>query len=278
MRKFKLINALGAEFDLTRKDAFLSSPDGLGRSRTQSYEQSGDFLFRTTNKYKVTTITGEIYFAGYKTYTELAAFLEFEPLVLCYSPLGNDTWYFRDVVCETLGKSEPQAKSSRLICKVDFLPLGLWYERTKVFKTELAVDGNYFTYPLTYPFTYKDVESGSVLLKNSRSRSAPCKITFYGPVQNPSWQLIQSGVTIATGMLNVEAESGERIVVDSSPDSTELSIYSSENVRTDISQYRAFDTETFIYAPAGESTLKVTHDGSGEIQVMVEVKQYADAV
>lgn len=278
MRKFKLINALGAEFDLMRKDAFFSSPDGLGRSRTQSYEQSGDFLFRTVNEYKPSQITGEMNFSSYPSFSEFASFLEHEPLIFCYSPSGNNTWYFRDVICETLSKSEPQAQSSTLICKIDFLPLGLWYEKTKVYKTEPVIEGNYFTFPLVYPFVYKDVESGSVLIKNNRPRSAPCKITFYGAVSNPSWALVQNGSTVSSGALNMEVSEGERIVIDADPAYTELSVYDINGNRIDISQYRDFEKETFIYAPTGDSTLKVTHDGTSEIDVMVEVKQYADAV
>lgn len=278
MRKFRLINALGAEFNLMRNDAFFSSPDGLGRSRSQGYEQAGDFLFRTTNKYKPTAITGEMNFKGYANYSEFASFLEHEPLIFCYSPLGNDTWYFRDVTCEALSKAEPQAQSSRLICKIDFLPLGLWYEKTKVYKTEPAIEGNYFTFPLTFPFTFKDVESGNVLIKNNRPKAAPCKITFYGALSNPSWALVYNGVTISTGSLTAEISENERIVIDADPASIEVSMYNADGVRIDLSQYIDFEAETFIYAPTGNSTLQVTHDGTSEINVMVEVKQYADAV
>ena len=55
-------------------------------------------------------------------------------------------------------------------------------------------------------------------------------------------------------------------------------MYNAENVREDLSQYVDFEAETFIYAPSGTSTLRVTHDGLSEIDVMVEVKQYADDV
>lgn len=278
MRKFKLINALGAEFDLMRKDALFTSPDGLGRSRSQGYEQAGDFLFRTTNKYKPSPITGEMNFKSYEVYAEFASFLEHEPLTLCYSPIGNDTWYFRDVTCETLSKSEPQAKSSWLICKIDFLPLGLWYEKTKVYKTEPAIEGNYFTFPLTFPFTFRDVESGNVLIKNNRPKSAPCKITFYGPLVNPSWALVHNGNTVSAGSLTAEISEAERIVIDADPANIQVSKFNPDGVRTDLSQYIDFESETFIYAPTGNSTLQVTHDGASEINVMVEVKQYADAV
>lgn len=278
MRKFKIINSLGAEFDLMRKDGFFSSPDGLGRSRTQSYEQIGDFLFGTYNQYKSGNITGEMVFKSYTTYAEFASFIEHEPLVLCYSPLGNDTWYFRDCVCTRLSKSEFSKDSAFLIANIDLLPLTLWYDRVKVYKNELVVSGNTATFPFTFPATFSDIDKGSVTIKNTRPREAPCKITFYGPITNPSWTLLQNGSAISSGAVNAVAGENERIVVDANPGTMEVSLYNASNERTDIYQDIDFEHETFIYAPMGNSLLSVQHEGTAEINVMVEVRQYADAV
>lgn len=277
MRKFKLINGSGAEFDLCRSDAFFCSPDGLGRNRDQDYEKSGDWLFPTENSYAPKEITGRIIFRGYESFSEFAAFVEVEPLTFCYSP--RETWYFRAVTCTALTKTEySEGSFNELICDVDFLPLGLWYDSTRVFKTEIAPEGNKFTFPFTFPFVFADLSAGTIDIKNARPREAPCKIILEGEIINPTWTLTQGGTTIMSGALAASIGEGEKIVIDAMPLTMEVAKYSAEGVRTDLSQYQDFSKETFVYAPQGASTLTVQHSGDAEIIITVEVRQYADAV
>lgn len=278
MRRFKLINSLGAEFNLMRKDAYFASPDGLGLSREQSYEQCGDFLFRTDNKYKPREITAEMVFKGYAEYDEFASFIEHEPLVLCYSPFGNDIWHYRDCTCTCLSKNEIQKNSTRLISNINLLPLTTWYDKIRVYKNEPALNTNTFKFPVTFPATFSDADEGTVTVRNPRPREAPCKITFFGPITNPSWSLSQNGEVISKGAVTITASEGERVVIDANPGTMEVSLYSASNTRTDINQFLNFEHETFIYAPAGTSLISVEHEGAAEINVMVEVKPYVNAV
>lgn len=278
MRLFKLINSLGEELSLNRNDLFFHAPDGLGRSRDQNYKQTGDFLIRTENTFSPQNITGTLFLWDYAQFSEFAAFVEREPLIFCYSPTGT-VWYYKDCVCIKLGKTEKEPNTNHLMCDVDFLPLSLWYDNTRVYKTEqIEPSANLFVFPFTFPFTFFDSGNGDVNIKNARPREAPCKITFYGPLVNPEWTLTSGGMTIMSGAIEATLLAGERLVIDANPQTMEVTLYDTDDTPTDYSQYLDFSLENFVYAPHGDSVLSVTHEGIGEINVMVEVKQYADAV
>ena len=66
MRKFKLINAEGQEFDLMRKDAFFFSPSGLGYEMQFDTTPAGYDFIELDSEMLQKTVSGSVVFAGYE--------------------------------------------------------------------------------------------------------------------------------------------------------------------------------------------------------------------
>lgn len=88
-----------------------------------------------------------------------------------------------------------------------------------------------------------------------------------------------AGLSISSGAVTTEIKEGQKLVVRSEADRLEIAIYTTENEWVeDVYQQSDFSTARFIYAPAGDSTLKFSHEGSQELNVSVEVRAYYEAV
>lgn len=135
MRKFKLINAEGQEFDLMRKDAFFFSPSGLGYEMQFDTTPAGYDFIELDSEMLQKTVSGSVVFAGYEQYEEFALFVSKEPLQLAYQPL--EEWRYINCKIARLTKGEKESGSHRLISDVDFLCLSTWYESLKVVNTEV---------------------------------------------------------------------------------------------------------------------------------------------
>ena len=85
-RRFKLINEVGAEYDLTDPAHFFASPDGIGFERGFSVMQVGDAFVSVENQLRQQKITGEMIFADYAEYSEFAKFVQGYRLTLAYRP------------------------------------------------------------------------------------------------------------------------------------------------------------------------------------------------
>lgn len=276
MREFKLINANGAEFNLTSTASFFQNPDGLGFSRDIDCERAGYDFIEIKDDPKQKTPNGEIVFDGYATYQAFVAFIKATPLVLCYKPL--DTWYFMDCKVSRLKKTEINKASRRLICDVDFLGYSTWYSALKSYQAA-STEGDGKTYPYTYPYTYIETTAGSTKIYNTGSIDSPCILHIFGPVENPSWTLIHNGDVIYTGKVIATIAEGNKLLVNASPKDLEIAEYttSGEYVQNRY-QDSDFSTARFIFAPPGESTVTFAHEGVAGINATVEVKQLADTV
>ena len=80
VRQFKLINALGQEFDLMRKDAFFQTPSGLGFSVDFDVEPVGYDWIETDSQIDQKTVSGELVFTKYQGYQEFIRFCSLSPL------------------------------------------------------------------------------------------------------------------------------------------------------------------------------------------------------
>ena len=74
VRQFKLINALGAEYDMTRPDALLHAPDGLGWGTEATVNRLGMTYIGINEKEIHQSPSGEMVF---RTYEEYGRFLSF---------------------------------------------------------------------------------------------------------------------------------------------------------------------------------------------------------
>lgn len=262
VRRFKLMNANGAEWDLMRFDAFFHAPDGLGISRSISSIRTGGDYLETDSFPDQRTVTGEMVFMNYSIYKDFVGFVSADPLLLFYAP--ENTWYRVGCRVQFLGKTEIKT-ANRLICPVQFLCTGMWHESATV-ETDLEGAESPKTYPYGYNYTYFDATLGGMAIQNGNLES-PVILSIFGPVQDPSWSLTQGGSVVSTGAVSALITEGNKLVVDSRPDRMEIAEYTQngEYVRN-LYQYSDFSTDRFVYAPPGESLLSVT--GTGGVTIV----------
>jgi hypothetical protein len=274
VRQFKLINANGQEFDLMDKTTFFQSPSGLGFENDLEYINAGYSFIETDSELSQKTISGEIAFLGYDKYSKFIRFCNASPLTFCYKPSAK--WYYIKCKLEKIGKTELKVK--RLMCPVDFVCIGTWYESVTVTKTELDESiGKIYDY--AYNYTYAETTAGSTVINNTGDIPSPCKIHIKGPITNPSWALIKDGINIMSGKVFATIPDGNKIIINSSPEAMEISEYTNDGVFVgNLYGSSDFSTERFIIIPAGESTLTFTHEGAGVIDAFVEVNILATSV
>lgn len=272
MRQFWVKNAKGQIFDMNREDAFFSSPKGLGISRKTTYEQVGFIWKEKENILSQKKPYGNMVFDGYEQYDEFLKIIQYTPLVLMYQPL--DTTYFMDVNTFTIEKSDISHKDAFLTCKVVFEGTTPWYESKKISKKEMDTVGKKYSY--SYPYVYVDSQSGEVELINNSGIEAYCRLKLYGPLKNPSWKLTQGDTTVVEGKVLSEIGAESCMIVNSDPQKLEIAEYDLFERRIkDIYERSDFSTGRFIYLPCGTSKLKVSHEGYGEINFLIEVMVFA---
>ena len=273
MRRFKLMNSTGAEWDLMSKQSYFNSPSGLGYGKTFKSAQAGTAWLVSDEQMSQYSISGELVFFDYSKYQEFVEFTSKAPLTLMYAP--EQTWYRIRCRIQTLNKGE--FKSGYLSVSVVFLAFGFWHEAVTVKQTAKTVSGGKI-YPFAYSYTYAETQAGGVVVQNGGLES-PCKIHIFGSVTNPAWVLTQGGERISTGKVNATIGAGNKLVVDADPDTMEIAEYTQggEFVRS-LYQYSDFTTARFLYAPAGDSLVTFSHSGTSDITAYVEVEKLAYSV
>lgn len=275
MRKFKLINDKGQEFNLMRRDAFFSSPTGLGFSMSTTLINAGMEFVVTDREFNNTPISGEMVFKGYSQYQEFVQFLS-EHIKLGYSTLGK--WYFVDGTVTSMTKTEIDSATGFLFCSIEITPTTQWYLPATFQQTQVEPsDGKVYDY--AYPYTYAGAEMGAVDITNVGRSSSPCRIYILGRCVNPRWVLRQGGKEIADGKVNATIELGRKLLISSYPSDMQISELASDNafIRS-LYQASDFSTARFLYIPPGESTLYFYGDGEEAITAYVEVMQLAATV
>ena len=281
-RQFKLINEIGAEYDLIDPTHFFAYPDGLGFEREFSVMQTGDVFVSLENKLRQQKVTGEMIFLDYEKYSEFRKFIANQMLTLAYRPVGMPSWYYRSCKVESLKKSEISSSTGRLHCNVDFICFSQWYESVTAERTIYEVSEN-SVFPLTFPFTFVDRNINEVVISNTNSSQAPCRIEILGPCLNPRWVLLQNGSELLNGKVLIALNEGESLIVDSNVETMRI-VKVTDGEESDAYQYSDFSTNRFVYAPPGESLLRFYHDfhdanAPDEIlDVLVEVRKVSDTV
>ena len=128
-------------------------------------------------------------------------------------------------------------------------------------------------YPYKYNYSYKDGRPGIIDIPNGLLPS-PCKIHIFGPCENPTFTLTQSGKRIATGRIFIKLVSGRKLVIDSDPLTMSIAEYTTDNEFI-ASRYANsdFETDRIINLPPGDSKIVFTQSGSGVVTAFVEVKK-----
>ncbi|MBE6878694.1 MAG: hypothetical protein E7488_05970 [Ruminococcaceae bacterium] len=269
MRKFKLINANGQEFDLMRKDAFFYNISGLGFGIEADYTRIGSKYFASDEREKQPMPGGTISFAGYRQHDEFRAFCRVGGLVLAFKQL--DTWYYLDVNID-ITHSDISKDTHRLECEIRFIATSHWYEKVTASKAQEDTSIGK-VYPYTYPYTYSNGRPGIIDVEGGNLPSS-CKIHIFGPCTNPAFTITKGGQRVADGRFFVELLKGRKLVINSDPVEMEVAEYTTNNdYIADRYADSDFETDRIVEVPAGSSRFTFTQEGSGAVIAFVEVKK-----
>ena len=274
IRQFKLKNKTGLEFDMMRKDAFFHNPSGLGWGEEMSVVPVGDSYYRTKTRIQQPAPSGEMVFAGYAQYEEFLQFIQQGEVVLCYMPL-NSWRYLRCTV--QIDKGEISPSSHRLICAVRFTAYSQWYETSRLYIPQQAVDENAKLYAdeyneqYAYSYRYEDATAGGVAINNG-VLSGFFQITFVGQTVNPEWRLYVNDELTKSGKINATIMAGHTLVINCIPNAYSIIEYDADgNVYKDRYGDSDWSTERFFEIPAGESTMVFTDSSQDLPQAYLEV-------
>lgn len=277
IRKFKLINANGAEFNLMRRDAFLYQPDGLGIDQSNEYMRIGNTyeLIQRLSSQKAVSFT--MVFKSYAIYREFADFIIYQPLKLAYMPMNE--WVYIDGDITNMGKSEIDYRSNRLICETTFTATSLWYIPRRAQRTADDVpDAKKYTY--SYNYTYADAINGYINVVNKSNEDAQGVITIFGEISNPSWYVSVNNNVIESGNVNAVIPAGHKLVVNSKDGHLEVAEYVADTDEFVRNLYQSIDftRETFVHFPAGNSVLFVSGTTDDPIVAYVQIDEVHDTV
>lgn len=276
VRKFKLINSEGAEWDLMRKDGFLYAPDGLGINQENEYMRIGSTyeLIQRLSAQKAFNFT--MVFSGYDVYREFSRFIIYAPLKLAYMPLNE--WAYADGDITVLEKSEINHESRRLECDAVFTATSLWYIPRAARRTSPDVESPK-RYDYTYDYTYADAINGYIAVVNDSNEDAPATISIMGPVVNPSWYVSVNNEVVASGAITATVPRGNKIVINSKDGYLEVAEYTAENVFVrNLYQFTDFSRETFVLFPPGNSVLFISGSSDDPIEAWVQIEEVHDTI
>ena len=271
MRKFRLQNAIGTQWDLTVEDSFLSNPKGLGGERKTTYAQIGNRWIGMEDVQKQKNITGKVVFETYEKFHEFCIFAQHRPLTLIYVAAGT---YMLQVSIEKIGKSEIEAIG--LSSDITMKGLTAWY---RILNVEDSDAGYEKKYPYMYDYTYADNATGSMEFDTDSVADNPIKLVVIGPCRNPSWVQYENGSVKAGGKVSCTIGNGNRLIVDATKIPYERAEYSQSGERVrDLYQNSDFSTQRFLFAGYGHNKISVMHEGSEEIHAAMEVMIEYDSI
>lgn len=259
MRRFKIVNKKGQEFDLNRTDAFLTIPERLGVENELIYQDAGRGYINLKSKPNQKNPKGVISFADYEQFDEFVQIIRHPPLEFKYSP--TEKWYTLICDLEYLKKSEISQDTGRLECDISLKARGLWQEETQVYEVgELPSEGSK-TYTYEYPCIYRDNAIGTVTIVNDTEINQPCRIEITGPATNPAWVVYKDGVAKATGLVNDELSECEKLIVDNTdPSNYEIAVYSlSNDFIRDVYALSDFSTTRFVELVPGQNLISFSN-------------------
>lgn len=277
IRKFKLINANGIEWDLMRKDAFLYSPEGLGIAQDNEYMRIGNTYDLVQRLSAQKSVNFTMAFASYAVYRQFVDFIVYSPLKLAYMP--QNEWVYIDGDITSLLKTEIDPNTNRLLCGAVFTASSLWYIPKEARRTSDDVpDAKKYTY--SYNYTYADAINGYIAVTNGSNEDAPAKITIIGPIVNPSWYVSVNNDVVASGSVTATIPSGNKLVMVSKDGELEVSEYvvaTNEFVRN-LYQFTDFSKETFVLFPPGNSVLFISGTADDPIEAWVQIDEVHNSV
>lgn len=276
IRKFKLINSEGAEWDLMRKDGFLYAPEGLGINQDNEYMRIGSTYELIQRLSAQKSINFTMVFSSYSVYHEFSRFIIYAPLKLAYMPLNE--WTYADGEITALSKGEFNPNTRRLECDAVFTATSLWYIPRAARRTSPDVE-NPKRYDYEYDYKYADAINGYISVFNDSNEDAPATISVMGPVVNPSWYVSVNNDVVASGSVTATIPAGDKLVVNSKDGELEVAEYTTDNVFVrNLYQFTDFARETFVLFPPGNSVLFISGTSEDPIEAWVQIEEVHDTI
>lgn len=270
VRQFKLINGHGAEYDMTRPEALLHAPDGLGWGTEATINRLGMTYIRINEKEIHQQPTGEMVFRDYTEYANFLSFVQVGDLQLAYKP--RNTWYYVRCLI-SINKSEIKPEHNHLICPVTFTTTSYWYERIVAQTSEPEESEFSKTYSYTYSYQYG---AGTVnAFDFDLALPSYFKLTIFGEATNPAWRLVVNDAIVKTGKVTGSIGSSQKLIVSTNPKEMEIRLYTLGGTRiNNLYGSSDFSTERIFSLPQGQSQLQVTSDDETPPKVMIEVMKH----
>ena len=268
MRKFKLINKNGTEFELTEiRNTFLHSVDGLGRSRSIEYRQIGNRFKAVKDTLDQGVIKGTVKFWKGSETTKLRNFIQFceeKPLTLSYEQNGT---YYRQGYVSAIDRSE----SNTLEVDVTFTCITPWYKELTAISVPYDPSVSGKIYPYHYSYEYQGLEVNEVVIESNSLMKSPCKITIKGPLTNPEWNHYVNGNFVGSGKVTASIPNDNYIVIDTTQIPCSIKEYNAQDeLVLDLYPSSDISTERFIYLENGVNRIVCNDDGVRDIYVRVD--------
>lgn len=248
MRKFKLINEYGVEYNLQGNIPFFYDPSGLGYSFSVTYEETTGHFIETYREVDQVEKIGTFIFSppnAYGIYMDFVNFITTSGnLTLGYCP--QDTWYYVDVDIISLEKTE-LSTGGVLKVPVIMAPTSPFYAPYNI---NLSIDKSLLEstkqYDYTYPYRYAN-SSRSGVLNFSVAAQIPCDFTISipTPISAPIITAIRMDTGDTFGEIDLSALTlnvGETLLYSTVPKVAGAQISSSSGTR-DVSDLIGLSSE-----------------------------------
>lgn len=271
VRQFKLINGLGAEYDMTRPEALFHDPNGLGWGTEREIVRLGMTYTAIDEREIHSAPSGEMVFRTYREYANFLAFIQVGGLVLAYKPIN--TWYYAQCI-RAMDKSEIKPSNNHLVCPITFETTSYWYEKVIQQTSTTVITENAKTYDYAYDYQYSINASNTFDLM--LDLPSYFKITIFGEATNPVWTLSVNGSAVMSGKVSTTVPVGQKLIVNTDPNEMEIGLYNASTGAFISNQYgnSDFTTERIFSLPRGASTIAVTTDDLTVPQVALEVMKH----
>lgn len=268
IRKFELINALGQTYSLNdSKKSFFHDIKGLGQEHKVTYVQLGTHFVKEKDLLAQKNIQGTIFFKTYEEYHNFSDFIQHKPLTMIYK--SSDT-YSIDVSIDKLEKSE--RGTGGLYCQISFKSLGTFYKNVIIENVQDISDSGK-SYPVTYPYTYRDRTNGVIEIESDSILDSPVKINIFGPCTNPSYTQYLNGELIRNGKVNVTIPEGNKLVIDTTQIPYSIKEYTIDNDYVkNLYDKSDFETDRFILLQYGKNKISFVHEASDSLKISVEAR------
>lgn len=267
MRKFYLINADGENYNLNETVHFLHSPSGLGMDKKVTYEQIGDYFMELNKSNKQKVISAKMFFKTYEEYRAFARFCEIEPLTLMYM---IDKVFYIDVNLTSISKSEKGVGG--LTCSIKFTANSTFYQKIELKNDNTEAEGKAYDYD--YDYEYANGRASTLSFNVNSNMDCPTKLTIIGPAINPIWTCRRNDEIVCIGKVNKVIPEGKRLVIDTTRIPYSITMMNNNGTdKEDVYQDSDFSTERFMLLKKGLNTVRVAHEGSNDITLMLERRE-----